>query len=72
MNEENQNQTTANQAPKKKGGKAKKIIIAVVLIAVIAAIVVGVLMATGVIDLNLSKKSKMAAGVDQLLDPADH
>lgn len=68
MNEENQNQTTANQAPKKKGGKAKKIIIAVVLIAVIAAIVVGVLMATGVIDLNLSKKSKMAAGVDQLTE----
>lgn len=70
MNEENQNATTTtNENPqKKKGGKAKKIIIALVAILLIVAIVVGILLATGVLDFNLSKKSKMVAGVDQLIE----
>lgn len=68
MNEENQTNTTVtNETPKpKKGGVAKKIIIAVVALIVIAAIVIGVLLATGVLDVNLSKKSKMVAGVEKI------
>lgn len=69
MNEENQTNTTENSVPKKKSGKAKKIIIAVVIIAVIAAIVVGILFFTGKLDnVNLSKKSKMVAGVEKLTE----
>lgn len=60
MNEENQTTTV------KKGGKAKKIIIAIVAIIVVLAIVFGILIATGKFDLNLSKKSKMQAGIEQL------
>lgn len=60
MNEENQTTKV------KKGGKAKKIIIAILVVVIIAAIVVGILMATGVLNVNLSKKSKMAAGVEKL------
>ncbi len=59
MNEE-------NTAKVKKPGKAKKIVIAVLSIVIIAAIVIGILLATGVIDVNLSKKSKMTAGVEKL------
>lgn len=68
MNEENKTNTTAtNETPKpKKGGVAKKIIIAVVALIVIAAIVIGVLFATGILDINLSKKSKMVAGVEKI------
>ena len=51
---------------KKKSGKLKKIIIAVLAVVVIAAIVIGVLLATGKLDLNFSKKSKMVAGVEKL------
>ena len=60
MNEENQTTKV------KKGGKAKKIVIAIIAVIIIAAIVVGILLATGVLDVNLSKKSKMAAGVEKL------
>jgi len=59
MNEE-------NTAKVKKAGKAKKIIIAVIAIVIVAAIVIGILLATGIIDVNLSKKSKMTAGVEKL------
>lgn len=60
MNEENQTTKV------KKGGKAKKIIIAVVAVIVVLAIVFGILIATGKFNLNLSKKSKMEAGIEQL------
>lgn len=66
MNEENQTNTTVNDTPKKKGGKAKIIIIAVLAVILIAAIVIGILLATGVLDFNVSKKSKMVAGVEKL------
>lgn len=66
MNEENQTNTTVNDNPNKKGGKAKFIIIAVLAVILIAAIVIGILIATGVIDFNVSKKSKMVAGVEKL------
>lgn len=60
---------------KKKSGKLKKIIIAVLAVVIIAAIVIGVLLATGKLDLNFSKKSKMVAGVEKLgeavTDPID-
>lgn len=64
MDEENK--TTTPQ--KKKGGKAVKIIIAIVAVILVIAIVVGVLIATGKLDINLSKKGKMVAGVDQLIE----
>lgn len=64
MDEENK--TTTPQ--KKKGGKAVKIIIAIVAVIIVIAIVVGVLIATGKLDINLSKKGKMVAGVDQLIE----
>lgn len=64
MDEENK--TTIPQ--KKKGGKAVKIIIAIVAVILVIAIVVGVLIATGKLDINLSKKGKMVAGVDQLIE----
>lgn len=60
MNEENQTTKV------KKGGKAKKIIIAVIAVIVVLAIVIGILIATGKFDLNLSKKSKMEAGIEKL------
>ena len=60
MNEENQTTKV------KKSGKAKKIIIAVVAVIVVLAIVIGILIATGKFELNLSKKSKMEAGIEQL------
>lgn len=60
MNEENQTTKV------KKGGKAKKIIIAIIAIIVVLAVVFGILIATGKFDLNLSKKSKMQAGIEQL------
>lgn len=68
MDEENKtNPTATNETSKpKKGGVAKKIIIAVVALIVIAAIVIGILLATGVLDVNLSKKSKMVAGVEKI------
>lgn len=68
MDEENKtNSTATNETSKpKKGGVAKKIIIAVVALIVIAAIVIGILLATGVLDVNLSKKSKMVAGVEKI------
>lgn len=68
MDEENKTNTTVqDENPKpKKGSVAKKIIIAVVALIVIAAIVIGVLLATGVLDVNLSKKSKMVAGVEKI------
>lgn len=50
----------------KNSSKAKKIIIAVVAVVIIAAIVVGILLATGVFDVNLTKKSKLSAGVEKL------
>lgn len=50
----------------KNSSKVKKIVIAVVAVIIITAIVVGILLATGVFDVNLSKKSKMAAGVEKL------
>ena len=60
---------------KKKGGKLKKIIIAILAVVIIAAIVIGVLIATGKLDINLTKKSKMVAGVEKLgeaiTDPID-
>ncbi len=60
---------------KTKGGKAKKICIGLIIVAVIAAVVVLVLKLTGVLDINLSKKSKMVAGVEKLgesiTDPID-
>ena len=68
MNEENQKETTVQKEPKKKSGKAKKIIIAIIAVVIIAAIVIGILLLTGVIDINLSKSSKMQAGVDQLIE----
>lgn len=64
MDEENK--TTTPQ--KKKGGKAVKIIIAIVAVILVIAIVIGVLIATGKLDINLSKKGKMVAGVDQLIE----
>jgi hypothetical protein len=66
MNEENQTNTTVNDNPKKKGGKTKIIIIAVLAVILVAAIVIGILLATGVLDFNVSKKSKMVAGVEKL------
>ncbi len=66
MNEENQTNTTVNGNPNKKGVKAKYIIIAVLAVILIAAIVIGILLATGVIEFNVSKKSKMVAGVEKL------
>lgn len=63
---EEENKTTTPQ--KKKGGKAVKIIIAIVAVILVIAIVVGVLIATGKLDINLSKKGKMVAGVDQLIE----
>lgn len=68
MDEENKtNSTATNETSKpKKGGVAKKIIIAVVALIVIAAIVIGILLATGILDVNLSKKSKMVAGVEKI------
>lgn len=68
MNEENQKETTVETKPKKKIGKAKKIIIAIIAVVLIAAIVIGILLLTGVIDLNLNKSSKIEAGVDQLIE----
>lgn len=50
----------------KNSSKAKKIIIAVVAVVIVAAIVVGILLATGVFDVNLSKKSKLEAGIEKL------
>ena len=50
MNEENQTTKV------KKSRKAKKIIIAVVAVIVVLAIVIGILIATGKFELNLSKK----------------
>lgn len=68
MNEENQTNTTVqSESPKpRKGGAAKKVIIAVVALIVIVAIVMGILLATGVLNVNLSKKSKMIAGVEKI------
>lgn len=66
MNEKNQTNTTVNDIPKAKGKKAKKIIIAIIAIIIIATIAIGVLLATGVLDFNMSKKSKMVAGVEKL------
>lgn len=51
-----------------KGSKAKKIVIAVVAIIAVIAIVLGILIATKVIDINLSKKSKVIAGMEKLGD----
>ena len=50
----------------KNSSKAKKIVIAVVAVIIIVAIVVGILLATGVFDVNLTKKSKMTAGIEKL------
>lgn len=66
MNEENQTNTTINDSPKKKGKKAKVIIIVVLAVILVAAIVIGILLATGVLDFNISNKSKMVAGVEKL------
>lgn len=67
MNEENQTQTTVNEKPpKKNGGTAKKVIIAIVALVVIAAIVFGILWGTGVFKINVTKKSKMVAGVEKI------
>lgn len=68
INEEKQPETTTNtENPKpKKSGKAKKFIIAVVAVIIIAAIVIGILFATGILNINLSKKSKMVAGVEKI------
>lgn len=66
MNEENQTNTTVNDNPKKKSGKTKIIIIAVLAVILVAAIVIGILLATGVLNFNVSKKSKMVAGVEKL------
>ena len=51
---------------KTKSGKALKICIGVVIVAIVAAVVILVLKLTGVLDINLSKKSKMVAGVEKL------
>ena len=51
---------------KKKSGKLKKIIIAIIAVVVIAAIIIGILVATGKLEFNFSKKSKMVAGVERL------
>lgn len=50
----------------KNSNKVKKIIIAIIAVIIIAAITVGILLATGVWDVNLSKKSKMSAGIEKL------
>lgn len=50
----------------KNSSKVKKIVIAIVAVIIIAAIAIGILLATGVWDVNLSKKSKMSAGVEKL------
>ena len=49
----------------KNSNKVKKIIIAIIAVIIIAAITVGILLATGVWDVNLSKKSKMSAGIEK-------
>ncbi len=54
--------------PKKKKGKAGKVILIIFILLLIAAIVIGILIFTGVIDINLDKKSKMEAGVEQLIE----
>lgn len=51
---------------KTKSGKLKKIIIAILAVVVIATIVVGILVATGKLELYFTKKSKMVAGVEKL------
>ena len=51
---------------KTKSGKLKKIIIAIIAVVVIAAVVIGVLVATGKLEFNFTKKSKMVAGVEKL------
>ena len=60
---------------KKKSGTFKKIIIAILAVVVVAAIVIGILLATGKLEFNFSKKSKMVAGVERLgetiTDPLD-
>lgn len=50
----------------KNSSKVKKIVIAVVAVIIIAAIATGILLATGVWDVNLTKKSKMTAGIEKL------
>ena len=51
---------------KTKSGKLKKIIIAIIAVIVVAAIIIGILVATGKLEFNFSKKSKMVAGVERL------
>ena len=43
---------------KTKSGKLKKIIIAIIAVVVIAAVVIGVLVATGKLEFNFTKKVK--------------
>lgn len=50
----------------KNSSKVKKIVIAVVAVIIVVAIVAGILLATGVFDVNLTKKSKLSAGVEKL------
>ena len=68
MNEENNNNTTVKKESVKKNGKAKKIIIAVIAVIIAIVVILGILMATGILDINLNKRSKMEAGVDQLVE----
>ena len=65
---EEENNTNFNAAPKKGGSKKPLIIcLSIILVLAIVAVIVGlVLMKSG--KLNLSKKAKMQAGVDQLTE----
>ena len=65
---EEENKTEFNAAPKKKGSKKPLIIcLCIILVLAIVAVIVGiVLMKSG--KLNLSKKAKLNAGVDQLTE----
>lgn len=66
MEEKDQTNYTAEVTSEKKDGKTKKLIIAILAVIMVTAIVIGILLATGILELQLSKKSKMIAGVEKL------